>query len=169
MSVAEFIEETREDYSSPTTSRFNQKMTECRNTISSIEEVCITIDSHHDHYYYLHLNKHYTPSSPFSVMISSSSDMEIIILFVDSHEKDLCHPHLFLLPSLMWRWDVVMLFHQHLSSSLNMSITIKRICNNYDDAGCTKKSCGVRWWWWLSLSFAYFFDMMRVHHNSYLS
>ena len=41
MSVAEFIEETREDFQSPTTSTFTRKMSSCRQTIGSLEEVRI--------------------------------------------------------------------------------------------------------------------------------
>uniref|UniRef100_A0AAR2ISS9 Un-named sa1614 n=1 Tax=Pygocentrus nattereri TaxID=42514 RepID=A0AAR2ISS9_PYGNA len=39
ISVEEFIAETLEDYSSPTTSSFTTKMTSCRNTVNNIEEV----------------------------------------------------------------------------------------------------------------------------------
>lgn len=39
MSVAEFIEETQEDFKSPTTSTFTRKMSSCRQTIGSLEEV----------------------------------------------------------------------------------------------------------------------------------
>ncbi|KAK1799646.1 hypothetical protein P4O66_006184 [Electrophorus voltai] len=38
ISVGEFIAETLEDYSSPTTSSFTKKMTSCRNSVSNIEE-----------------------------------------------------------------------------------------------------------------------------------
>ncbi|XP_017548333.1 arf-GAP with SH3 domain, ANK repeat and PH domain-containing protein 2 isoform X2 [Pygocentrus nattereri] len=38
ISVEEFIAETLEDYSSPTTSSFTTKMTSCRNTVNNIEE-----------------------------------------------------------------------------------------------------------------------------------
>ncbi|XP_062842347.1 arf-GAP with SH3 domain, ANK repeat and PH domain-containing protein 2 [Trichomycterus rosablanca] len=38
ISVDEFIEETLEDYSSPTTSSFITKMTSCRNSVNNIEE-----------------------------------------------------------------------------------------------------------------------------------
>lgn len=37
--VSEFIDETREDYSSPLTSTFVSHMPQCRNTIASLEEV----------------------------------------------------------------------------------------------------------------------------------
>lgn len=37
--IGEFIEETREDYSSPTTSTFVSRMPQCRQTISALEEV----------------------------------------------------------------------------------------------------------------------------------
>lgn len=37
--VGEFIEETREDYNSPTTSTFVSRMPQCRHTIGSLEEV----------------------------------------------------------------------------------------------------------------------------------
>ncbi|XP_077296216.1 arfGAP domain of ASAP isoform X2 [Arctopsyche grandis] len=36
--VGDFIEETREDYSSPTTSTFVSRMPQCRNTVNSLEE-----------------------------------------------------------------------------------------------------------------------------------
>lgn len=39
ISVEEFIAETLEDYSSPTTSSFTKKMTSCRNSVNIIEEV----------------------------------------------------------------------------------------------------------------------------------
>ncbi|XP_043944936.1 arf-GAP with SH3 domain, ANK repeat and PH domain-containing protein 2-like [Protopterus annectens] len=39
ITVNDFISETLEDYSSPTTSSFTSKMTSCRNTVNSIEEV----------------------------------------------------------------------------------------------------------------------------------
>ncbi|XP_030067429.1 arf-GAP with SH3 domain, ANK repeat and PH domain-containing protein 1 [Microcaecilia unicolor] len=38
VSVSEFISETQEDYSSPTTSSFTTKMVSCRSTVSGIEE-----------------------------------------------------------------------------------------------------------------------------------
>ena len=37
--VSEFVEETREDYNSPTTSTFVSKMPQCRQTIAALEEV----------------------------------------------------------------------------------------------------------------------------------
>jgi len=37
--VNEFLEETREDYSSPTTSTFVSRMPQCRQTINTLEEV----------------------------------------------------------------------------------------------------------------------------------
>jgi hypothetical protein len=37
--VSEFVEETREDYNSPTTSTFVSRMPQCRQTIASLEEV----------------------------------------------------------------------------------------------------------------------------------
>lgn len=37
--VSEFVEETREDYNSPTTSTFVSRMPQCRQTITSLEEV----------------------------------------------------------------------------------------------------------------------------------
>lgn len=37
--IGDFIEETREDYNSPTTSTFVSRMPQCRQTISSLEEV----------------------------------------------------------------------------------------------------------------------------------
>lgn len=47
ISVSEFIEETREDYNSPPTSTFVSRMPQCRNTISSLEEVHISFYYHH--------------------------------------------------------------------------------------------------------------------------
>lgn len=38
--VSDFVEETREDYNSPTTSTFVSRMPQCRYTISAFEEVC---------------------------------------------------------------------------------------------------------------------------------
>lgn len=44
IAVSEFVEETREDYSSPTTSTFVSRMAQCRQTVGSFEEVsCPTI------------------------------------------------------------------------------------------------------------------------------
>ena len=37
--VNEFVDETRDDYNSPTTSTFVSRMTQCRNTIAVLEEV----------------------------------------------------------------------------------------------------------------------------------
>jgi hypothetical protein len=37
--VSEFVEETKEDYHSPTTSTFCSRMSQCRQTISALEEV----------------------------------------------------------------------------------------------------------------------------------
>lgn len=39
IAVSEFVEETREDYSSPTTSTFVSRMPQCRQTVGSLEEV----------------------------------------------------------------------------------------------------------------------------------
>lgn len=39
IAVSEFVEETREDYNSPTTSTFVSRMPQCRQTITSLEEV----------------------------------------------------------------------------------------------------------------------------------
>lgn len=41
VSVAEFVEETRDDYSSPITSTFVSRMPQFRNTINTLEEVCL--------------------------------------------------------------------------------------------------------------------------------
>ena len=41
--VSEFLEETREDYNSPTTSTFTSRMAQCRQTIAALEEVCCSI------------------------------------------------------------------------------------------------------------------------------
>lgn len=37
--ISEFVDETRDDYNSPTTSTFVSRMHHCRNTIASFEEV----------------------------------------------------------------------------------------------------------------------------------
>lgn len=37
--VCEFVEETREDHNSPTTSTFVMRMPQCRQTIAALEEV----------------------------------------------------------------------------------------------------------------------------------
>lgn len=37
--ITDFVEETIEDYKSPTTSTFCTRMTQCRQTISTLEEV----------------------------------------------------------------------------------------------------------------------------------
>lgn len=37
--VNEFVDETREDYNSPTTSTFVSRMADCRQTIANLEEV----------------------------------------------------------------------------------------------------------------------------------
>lgn len=39
--VSEFVEETRDDYNSPITSTFVSRMQQCRNTITTLEEVRI--------------------------------------------------------------------------------------------------------------------------------
>lgn len=39
ISVGEFVDETREDYNSPTTSTFVSRMGQCRQTITTLEEV----------------------------------------------------------------------------------------------------------------------------------
>lgn len=41
IAVSEFVEETREDYNSPTTSTFVSRMPQCRQTITSLEEVSV--------------------------------------------------------------------------------------------------------------------------------
>lgn len=47
IAVAEFVDETREDYNSPTTSTFVSRMPQCRQTITSLEEVsCIVVINH---------------------------------------------------------------------------------------------------------------------------
>lgn len=43
VSVAEFVEETRDDYSSPITSTFVSRMPQFRNTINTLEEVCLDV------------------------------------------------------------------------------------------------------------------------------
>lgn len=42
--VNEFVDETRDDYNSPTTSTFVSRMGQCRHTIASLEEVIFTIE-----------------------------------------------------------------------------------------------------------------------------
>lgn len=44
IAVSEFVEETREDYNSPTTSTFVSRMPQCRQTITSLEEVSLYDD-----------------------------------------------------------------------------------------------------------------------------
>ena len=39
IAVNEFVEETREDYNSPTTSTFVSRMPQCRQTVNTLEEV----------------------------------------------------------------------------------------------------------------------------------
>lgn len=41
IAVSEFVEETREDYNSPTTSTFVSRMPQCRQTITALEEVSL--------------------------------------------------------------------------------------------------------------------------------
>lgn len=41
VTVSEFVEETRDDYSSPITSTFVSRMPQFRNTINTLEEVCL--------------------------------------------------------------------------------------------------------------------------------
>lgn len=41
--VSEFVEETREDHSSPTTSTFVSRMPQCRQTITQLEEVSLSL------------------------------------------------------------------------------------------------------------------------------
>jgi len=41
IAVSEFVEETRSDYSSPTTSTFASRMPDCRHTIGVLEEVSV--------------------------------------------------------------------------------------------------------------------------------
>lgn len=40
ITVSDFVEESREDYNSPTTSTFVSRMPQCRQTITALEEVC---------------------------------------------------------------------------------------------------------------------------------
>jgi hypothetical protein len=40
ISVKEFIDETRDDFHSPTTSTFVSKIPHCRNAVNNLEEVC---------------------------------------------------------------------------------------------------------------------------------
>uniref|UniRef100_A0A3B4AR30 Uncharacterized protein n=1 Tax=Periophthalmus magnuspinnatus TaxID=409849 RepID=A0A3B4AR30_9GOBI len=39
ITVSEFVAETNEDYKSPTASNFTTRMSHCRNTVASLEEV----------------------------------------------------------------------------------------------------------------------------------
>lgn len=41
--VNEFVDETREDYNSPTTSTFVSRMADCRQTIANLEEVGVRL------------------------------------------------------------------------------------------------------------------------------
>ena len=45
ISVNEFVDETREDYNSPTTSTFVSRMGQCRQTIATLEEVRISVQN----------------------------------------------------------------------------------------------------------------------------
>lgn len=45
ISVNEFVEETREDYNSPTTSTFVSRMPDCRQTVANLEEVRFIFNS----------------------------------------------------------------------------------------------------------------------------
>lgn len=48
--VGEFLDESREDYNSPTTSSFVSRMPQCRQTITSLEEVSSQLKKHtHSH------------------------------------------------------------------------------------------------------------------------
>ncbi|PIO15318.1 hypothetical protein AB205_0045180 [Aquarana catesbeiana] len=42
MSVSEFITETNEDYKSPTTSNFTTRLSQCRSTVTAIEETFLS-------------------------------------------------------------------------------------------------------------------------------
>lgn len=41
--VNEFVDETRDDYNSPTTSTFVSRMGQCRHTIAALEEVLVAL------------------------------------------------------------------------------------------------------------------------------
>lgn len=43
IAVSEFVEDTREDYNSPTTSTFVSRMPQCRQTVGSLEEVSVCL------------------------------------------------------------------------------------------------------------------------------
>ena len=43
ITVPEFIREAKEDYSSPTTSTFVNRIPQCRETVNKVEEVSTTI------------------------------------------------------------------------------------------------------------------------------
>lgn len=43
ISVSEFVEESREDVDSPTTSTFVSRMSQCRQTVAALEEVNILL------------------------------------------------------------------------------------------------------------------------------
>lgn len=48
ISVSEFVEESREDVDSPTTSTFVSRMSQCRQTVAALEEVtktCFVLES----------------------------------------------------------------------------------------------------------------------------
>lgn len=47
IAVSEFVDETREDYNSPTTSTFVSRMPQCRQTITSLEEVSTRMTRRH--------------------------------------------------------------------------------------------------------------------------
>lgn len=65
IAVSEFVEETREDYNSPTTSTFVSRMPQCRQTITSLEEVS-TI-----HTVTLSCHKHWTKLTEASPNLAS--------------------------------------------------------------------------------------------------
>lgn len=48
VSISEFVDETRDDYTSPITSNFVSRMPQFRNTINTLEEVCynVMVDHH---------------------------------------------------------------------------------------------------------------------------
>lgn len=72
IAVSEFVEETREDYNSPTTSTFVSRMPQCRQTITSLEEVRTNL--------YFSLSFSISPSFFFLLFRRSFSSFLLIFL-----------------------------------------------------------------------------------------
>lgn len=73
ISTNEFIEETRDDYNSPTTSTFGDKIPSCRRTVVALEEVRILANN------YLSINK--LDFDHFSFLVLSFDKLYFFVLF----------------------------------------------------------------------------------------